>query len=172
LGSECGKQTIHYHVDHPSSSSFLPATQLHRSLAPSSSREEAISVDVATLDGLVAQGLVELEPEVLIKLDVQGFEERVIRGGRETFRKAAACIVEICLDSLFEGQPRFTDILGSLTELGFGFAGNLEQFAGEDGHVSVMDAVFVREPAVHPPTVERREAAAAHGMSPTHTSIR
>jgi FkbM family methyltransferase len=144
VGDQPGTLPIRFHVEHPSSSSFLPATKLHQEISPASNREETVPVPLLTLDGAVAKGLVKLEPDVLIKLDVQGFEDRVIRGGRETFRRATACIVEVCLETLFEGQPRFVDIVEILTELGFEFAGNLEQFPARDGHVMVIDAVFVQ----------------------------
>jgi len=139
-----GTLPICHHVEHPSSSSFLPATKLHQDISPTSRREETLSVPVITLDDAVTDGLVTLAPEVLIKLDVQGFEDKVILGGPKTFRHATACIVEVCLDALFEGQPEFLRIVNLLTELGFEFAGNLEQFPANDGHVSVMDSVFVR----------------------------
>ena len=146
VGDQSGALPIHYHVEHSSSSSFLPATKLHQDISPTSRREETLSVPVITLDDVVAKGLVSLAPDVLIKLDVQGFEDRVILGGQETFRHTAACIVEVCLDTLFEGQPAFLRIVKLLTELGFEFGGNLEQFPADDGHVMVIDAVFVRRP--------------------------
>jgi FkbM family methyltransferase len=162
LGSERTNARMHYHVDHPSSSSFLNATALHRSIAPFSSREEEVTVPVTTLDDLVNEGTVRVAPEILIKLDVQGFEARVIAGGRETFRQARACIVEVCLDALFEGQPKFAEILELLRPLGFEFAGNLEQFCGDDGHISVIDALFLqRADATTAPASSRASVAPA-----------
>lgn len=36
-----------------------------------------------------------IKPEILIKLDVQGYEDRVIKGGIVLLKKAKACIAEI-----------------------------------------------------------------------------
>lgn len=36
-----------------------------------------------------------IKPEILIKLDVQRYEDRVIKGGEVLLKKAKACIAEI-----------------------------------------------------------------------------
>jgi len=85
-----------------------------------------------------------MNPEILIKLDVQGYEDRVINGGREIFKMAKACILEVCLDKLYEGQTEFFKITELLYGLGFKYAGNLNQTYADDGHVIFIDAVFMR----------------------------
>ena len=82
--------------------------------------------------------------EIVIKMDVQGYEDRVIRGGRETFAKAKAVILEVCLDPLYEHQANFKEIMVLLDDLGFHYAGNLDQNCDKDGHVIFLDAVFVK----------------------------
>jgi FkbM family methyltransferase len=144
LGDAEGEVEMREHVDHPASSSFLPATELSRTYYPESKRETAARVRVVTLDRAVAEFGIRLDSDVLIKMDVQGFEDRVIRGGRDTFAKARACVVEVCLDELYRGQATFPAILGLLSDSGFRYAGNLEQSYAQDGHVIFVDAVFVR----------------------------
>jgi hypothetical protein len=57
---------------------------------------------------------------------------------------AKACILEVCLDKLYEGQAEFKGIIELLYELGFKYAGNLDQSYADDGHVTFIDAVFVK----------------------------
>ncbi len=77
-------------------------------------------------------------------MDVQGYEDRVIRGGIETFRKAKACITEINLDVLYDNQARFKDIFVLLDDLGYRYTGNCKQRYASDGHVIWLDALFIK----------------------------
>ena len=63
----------------------------------------------------------------------------------EKVRRAKVCILEVNLDSLYENQPSFKEIFLLLNELGYRYAGNLNQaFSKEDGHIIFIDAVFVK----------------------------
>ena len=74
-----------------------------------------------------------------------GYEDRVIAGGKRLFELAAACILEVSLDSLYEGQAEFMELLTMLDGLGFRYGGNLEQSYDQDGHCIYLDAVFRRK---------------------------
>jgi hypothetical protein len=82
--------------------------------------------------------------DVLVKIDAQGFDDRVIRGGTATLRKARVCIVEINLDRLYQDQGTFRDMFLLMDGLGYSYRGNLDQSYAPDGHVAFIDAVFVR----------------------------
>ena len=144
LGENEGTCQMWHHVDHSTSSSFLQTTHTAEKLYPLTKKQVSSHVRMTTLDGIVSELPAPLLPEVLIKLDVQGYEDRVIKGGIKTFRLSRACIVEICLDPLYEGQPTFTGICQSLHELGYRYAGNLYQTLADDGHVIFLDAVFMK----------------------------
>jgi hypothetical protein len=101
-------------------------------------------VRLERLDDALARVPAPLEPEILVKLDVQGYEDRVITGGQQTLARARACIIEVGLDQLYTGQASFPDLLRMLGQLGFAYAGSLEQAYDDDGHVVWFDAVFVR----------------------------
>lgn len=133
------------HLDHSPSSSFLKTTNICETLYPFTKRQTFSSIKLTTLDKIIVDNLSPpLIPEILIKLDVQGYEDRVIRGGTETFRKARACILEINLDQLYENQATFKAILVLLDNLGYHYAGNLDQVYADDGHVIYIDAVFMK----------------------------
>jgi FkbM family methyltransferase len=126
------------------SSSILPMTDLHRQAFPFTAgvttRER---VRVRRLDDLAAT--LELRDDMLVKIDVQGFESHVIRGGEATLRRARSIIVETSFCTLYAGQPRFDDIYRSLCGLGFSYAGNWDQLTEpKSGRILQADAIFVR----------------------------
>jgi FkbM family methyltransferase len=123
------------------SSSVLPMGDRHKSEFPFTSKMEARAVEVRRLDDLGLQ----LEDNILIKIDVQGFEDRVIRGGEETIRKALFIITEVSFTSLYEGQPLFAQIYDQLRGLGFTYHGELHQLRSPHNGLPLQaDALFVR----------------------------
>ncbi len=131
---------------HSPSSSFLKMTKLHEESFPESTggqEERALSVAVRTLDG-VARELPLREP-MLVKIDVQGYEDRVVAGGAETLRRAFAVIMETSFVRLYEGQPLFEDMYQRMLALGFDYQGSIEQMVSPaDGRVVQADSIFVR----------------------------
>lgn len=131
---------------HTPSSSFLPMTELHKQAFPESGggqEERPLSVPVRTLDEVAAE--LPLRDNVLIKMDVQGYEANVLAGGAATVRRAVAVIMETSFLKLYEGQPLFDDIYRRMRELGFDFQGNMEQMVSPaDGRVVQADSIFVR----------------------------
>jgi len=143
IGEKAGNMNMFYHKKHSPSSSLLSSTAIVESYFPFTKEQVAISVEINTLDGVLRDMWPEIKPEVLVKVDVQGYEDRVLRGGSETLKKAAACILEVSIDYLYEGQANFLDLLQVMNDMGFTFAGILNQVCGEDGHVIYFDAVFI-----------------------------
>jgi len=145
LGDREGTLDIFSHTKHSPSSSFLRTTNECETLYPFTQKKAPIPVKITTLDNWVKKLVTPPKPEILIKLDVQGYEDRVIRGGRETFTNAKACILEVCLDQLYQGQSTFEDITWLLCDLGYRYTGNLNQNYANNGHVIFIDAVFVKK---------------------------
>lgn len=125
------------------SSSFLKMAELHKSAFPFSADNTAVKVRVERLDDFASQ-LTLIEP-MLVKIDVQGYEGHVLRGGQETIRQASVVIVETSFEQLYEGQPLFPDVNRMLTEWGFTYLGGLDQFGDpHDNRPLQQDSVFVR----------------------------
>ncbi len=142
IGEREGNTDLYDHLEHSPSSSLLKSTVECESYYPFTKKHALIPVKLATLDKAVANE--NLMPDILIKLDVQGYEDRVIKGGTETFRKAKVCILEVSLEQLYENQATFRDVLILLSDLGFRYVGNLEQTYADDGHVIYIDSVFTK----------------------------
>ncbi|MGB5080127.1 MAG: FkbM family methyltransferase, partial [Burkholderiales bacterium] len=91
LGDREGATEMFLHEDHTPSSSLLATTRLAERHYPFTRGQKRVSVMQTTLDAALAGMQDELSPEMLVKLDVQGFEDRVIAGGMGTFARASSC---------------------------------------------------------------------------------
>jgi hypothetical protein len=119
-------------------------SNLHKELYPKSKDAVRERIALRRLDSFGDE--LTLAPGVLIKMDVQGFEDRVIAGGHETFEKANVVIVETSFVPLYEKQPLFGDIHNQLLNLGFSYRGNCaEHFSRMTGERIYEDSVFVRD---------------------------
>lgn len=144
LGDQEGVFGIFNHIHHSPSSSLLKTTEVCERYYPFTKEQVSAQIKVTTLDNWIDSLSAPLSHDILVKLDVQGYEDRVIRGGQKILSIAKACIVEINLDRLYDEQPTFKDIFCLLSDLGYHFCGNLDQVYNDDGHVVFVDAVFVR----------------------------
>lgn len=144
LGDEPGQVKMFVHSEHTSSSSLLPTTDQNHSLFPETVRQSEILIAVERLDDWARGKLPPLEADLLLKIDVQGFEVNVLRGGEETLRQVAAVIIEVNIESLYDGQGKFSELVQILDVAGLKYAGNLSQNCAHDGRVVFVDAVFVR----------------------------
>lgn len=142
IGKESGKIQMNLHSDHPASSSILKTTNITETLYPKTQNQREIIINQTTLDE--ASSSLEINGNFLIKMDVQGYENRVIEGGEKTFSKAIACITEISLLKLYQDQATFEDITRRMENLGFSYAGNLKQFYDNNGSCIYLDALYVK----------------------------
>lgn len=147
IGDSEGVLDMFYHAEHSASSSLLQTTDLTGTLYPLTKEQQCIKVRLSTLDDALVHVFDDLLPEILIKLDVQGYEDRVIRGGGKIFGKAKAVILEVNLDLLYQQQATFNELIMMLDDLGYSYAGNFDQAYGDDGHVVFCDAVFLNRNA-------------------------
>ena len=83
-----------------------------------------------------------------LKLDVQGLEDRVLRGGRATLSGVDACIIEVNIAGLYEGQAQFATLVSALQQAGLSYYGNLQQQHDAQGAPIFVDCAFVRPAAM------------------------
>lgn len=140
LGSRTGESVIHRSVFSPSSS-LLPMGQLHRAEFPHTAQTVEETIQLRRLDDLAPE--LDLRPPLIAKIDVQGYECEVLRGGELTLRRCAAVIVEMSNYALYEGQPLFDEVYLRMRELGFGYRGNIDQLhSPADGRILQFDGLF------------------------------
>jgi FkbM family methyltransferase len=125
------------------SSSALPMTEAHRQAFPFTRQTSEVEVRVERLDDVLAGQAVT--DDVLVKIDVQGFEDRVLRGGEATIRRARLVLVETSFAVLYEGQARHREVCRLLEDWGFEYRGALDQLVSPaTGEVLSADNIFVR----------------------------
>jgi len=142
LGDRNGREQI-YRNDYTPSSSLLPVDDLLRQSFPFAAHATAQEIQIRRLDD-VARELALAEP-ILIKIDVQGTEDKVILGGGNVFAKASILIVEMSFATLYKGQALFDTVYDLLREKGFihmGIEGIIRN--PKDGRVLQCDSLFVR----------------------------
>jgi len=114
--------------------------------AENADQYEKITVKVDTLDHLAER--IDVRGDVLIKIDTEGLDLEVIRGGTKTLQKSAALIVESSFYPTPYGEdcPIFEDILAVLGEQGYVYRGNI-RCAWLNGTCFGADSLFVRREA-------------------------
>ena len=143
LGSEPGEAEFEMNVFN-ASSSFLPFTENHRRGYPFASKTSKTLVTVSTLD-LWAAGR-DLQPGILVKMDVQGYEDHVIKGGSQTLARASVVIAETSFITLYQGQPLYDDIYQMMRFRGFRSAGMIINGRDpETGEILDSDSIFIRD---------------------------
>jgi len=137
-------ETVEIHrSSYAQSSSLLPMAELHKQAFPTSAGQTTETVEVKRLDDVL--NAFDLKREVLMKIDVQGYEDKVIAGAPETVEKTKAIIIEVSFRELYEGQPLFERVFELLNAKGFRYMGNLYQLLNPvDGAPLQADALFVR----------------------------
>jgi FkbM family methyltransferase len=142
LGADSGEIMFEKNEFSPSSS-FLKMTDIHKKAFPFTEKSQEIAVKIEKLD-LIAKSL-DLQGNVMAKIDVQGYEDRVISGGEDTLKKCQVIIIETSFDELYVDQPLFPEIHQRLSKLGFSYKGSLGQLCSpETGKILQADSIFIR----------------------------
>jgi FkbM family methyltransferase len=101
-------------------------------------------VRTARLDSLQ---LVEPGDPTLMKLDVQGFEDRVLAGASATLARIDLIECELSLVSLYDDQPTLRDMVDLLDDLGYLPIGLSPNYVDHAARVVDVDGLFERRHA-------------------------
>lgn len=141
---ECSGNLIFERNSFSPSSSFLKMTNLHKTEFSFTNESKPVSVKIERLDSIAEKFIIN-EP-LLIKIDTQGYEERVLRGGEQTIKRAKLIIIETSFEYLYEGQPLFNDVYQQMINYGFVYMGALTQLcSSQSGQVLQADSIFVKK---------------------------
>lgn len=145
LGESEGEIRFYENQYSQSSSALEPGEGLAKNFSFAKEVKE-INVQVDTLDRVLQSEKTELP--LLVKVDVQGYEDHVLKGGIRTLKEASVILCEVSFVELYKGQKLFSDIFEFLNQLGFNYAGSLEQIRSvETNRVLQADAIFIRSHA-------------------------
>lgn len=143
VGNRSGPAELHVAANEVSSS-LLAMERRHEDVAPGSAYVAVEAVQEATLDSVALELLAEKERPML-KMDVQGYEMRILEGAEQLLSRAEVVEAEVLLDALYEGQASFRQLIDTLDDAGYRAASFEPGLTDpETGRVSWMDVIWVR----------------------------
>jgi FkbM family methyltransferase len=127
------------------SSSVLPMLPSHGDAAPESRYVGSEVVDLRTLDAVNAEFATDHE-RVFLKLDVQGFEPKVLQGAEQFLRRVLGIQIELSLVPLYDGEHLFHPMLHGLEGRGYDLWSLIPGFVDpETSRLLQVDAIFFRK---------------------------
>lgn len=141
LGAKESTEILHI-SSHAPSSSLLDMGTLHKRDYPHSADSSDVEIHCKSLDSVMGSEV--FDGNLLIKIDVQGFENEVIKGGHRVFQAAKIIVIEMSIQELYDGEPGFDDLYCVLKSLGFTYHGSLKQSVSKsDESFLQCDGIFV-----------------------------
>ncbi len=143
LGEQNGFKKI-YRNKYSPSSSILEMADLHVQAYPFTREVEAEQIIIKRLDDVLSAE--NLNKEILVKIDAQGYEDKVISGGLNILKKSKVVICEVSFYELYKGQLLFDEMLHIFAEFGFKYRGSINPaYHPQNGMPLYSDGIFIRE---------------------------
>lgn len=133
LGDKPGNATFNLMSSSPMSSLLKPRDDVTQRVSHLNTVRTTIPVSVLTLDGyLEGNDLFSSCKNIYLKLDVQGFEKRVLEGARASMQRIGALQAELSVIPIYQDQPDYKELMQYIDECGYLLsfipAHNYEQF--------------------------------------------
>lgn len=143
LGDSDGQVVIHL-AGNSASSSILDMLPAHERAAPGSRYVGSESVPQQRLDRAAAPYL-DGAGAVLLKIDTQGTEDRVLAGASGIAGRITAIQTELSLVPLYAGQPLFDPMRARIEAMGFALYALFPGYVDEStGQTLQVDGFFLR----------------------------
>jgi len=140
MGERIGSVEFQINAD-SQASSLLALGEGRKNSFPGDNVQRTVTVPMTTLDALFAGKPLALP--VLLKIDVQGYEDRVIAGGAQLLERVRWVVLEMSFAQLYEGEKDFPWMLDMMSKKGFRFVRPLDFHISEKtGSIIEMDALF------------------------------
>lgn len=144
IGDREGEIEIHI-AGNSVSSSALEMLDSHADAAPGSAYIGSERVPLSQLDTLACNYL-KPGTRLFVKIDAQGYEDRVLDGATEILSEARGLQLELSLVPLYQGQKLFDDLVERLHMLGFSIWAIWPGFCDpHTGRMLQVDATFFRD---------------------------
>lgn len=143
LGEMPAKMSIQVNRGNPTSSSMARYSQPYKEASAFRSSQPVFidkEVEVRMLDEFLP-----FAGPALLKLDVEGFEGAVLKGGRKTLANVEVIVSEVSVVRRTELEPTLGSYISLLETLGYSLV-NIAEITpmSRGGAIAYMDAVFVR----------------------------
>lgn len=138
-----GRATFNIMAGDQFSSLLQPSKEFDGRFYGQLSVQRAIDVEVITLRDAVMQ--VPSFSRGLLKLDTQGTELRLLRGGVDALPYFHAIQMEVGFQMLYEGEVHYTEVVDQLDKWGYRLSALFPNNQGHFPYLLEMDAVFLRK---------------------------
>jgi FkbM family methyltransferase len=129
--------------DFSPASSLLPYEDRAIKEFPFLGKGHVINVQVKPLDEILQScGACQID---MIIMDVQGYEDKVLQGARETLHTCKAIISELSLQYLYVESSMFDSVYQTLSRQGFSLRYLMNPIKGTSKVILQIDGVFVRD---------------------------
>lgn len=141
LSNHTGKKDF-FEYDYLAASSFLKPNPERKNFTKGIAK--SYPVKITTLNSYFEKK--KLKEPILIKMDTQGTENLIIKGGREILRQAAIIVVETSFIKTYKNQCLFDSVYNGLIKLGFIYKGGMwdSHFYPIFGPMVQENAVFIK----------------------------
>ncbi len=102
------------------------------------------AVELTTLDLFVPESSLARQENLLLKIDTQGHDFKVLRGGHETLKRARAVIVELPFQNIYASGDTHADILAFMDVAGFDIYSLAPISSDARGRLIEADGFFMR----------------------------
>lgn len=143
LGDEEAKTRINI-AGNSESSSLLDMLPSCEKSAPESKYIGSEMTQIKTLDSFFGN-LFKQSNNIFLKLDVQGFENKVLKGAEESLKHINTIQMEMSLVPLYKGELLFSELYTIMTEKGFSLVSIENGFSDSvSGQLMQVDGIFHR----------------------------
>ena len=129
--------------NHDDSSSLLPIGKLQTLLFPGTNEKKTEIIKMQKLYNLLNKA--ELQKQVLLKIDVQGYELKVLEGCDDLLELIKYVYIECSFLELYDKQALAHEVISFLEKRGFRLAGVYNVFYNFNGISIQGDFLFARE---------------------------
>jgi hypothetical protein len=108
---------------------------------------KSIGVDLVPIKKLdtLSSNYLENDSILFVKIDTQGYEDKVLNGGIGTIKRATVLQTELSLIELYSGQKLIIEMIEKIKEMGFELWGIEPAFVdSNNGRMLQVDAIFCR----------------------------
>jgi FkbM family methyltransferase len=111
-GKQPGKGIINIHKD-------LVGSSLLKEMDGFNADGEQREINMVTIDNLLTKYAIDKESNILLKLDVQGFELEALEGAKEILEYCEAILLEVSFFNFQKDSPDFYDVINYMKKIGY-----------------------------------------------------
>lgn len=139
LGDEDGDINF-FENQYSHASSALPLSKVQSELFSNTNSVTATTIAIRKLDTIIDE--IEIRSPLLLKLDVQGYEVDVLRGGKGFLKHVDYLLVEVSFVPMYEGELLFDEMHSFIKENGFELMGPVGFLQSSDLQILQMDMLY------------------------------